>query len=182
MVILLALLAYAGIMLVRPSVPGSKDINPEEEHARLKVAYQSVLAKATAIRTMGDGIQKPEVRATVRRIADQSDQILTAMREDQQFVAAPLFSEQLLPPTEDLLESSIRLSRRGIKSADELLVRNETQDLPMIEQAAQTFYERMHCDSIVDLAALVVTLARNSDSDGGNSPQAIAVNGYLGGD
>jgi hypothetical protein len=128
--------------------------SPAESAEKADLAYQTSLAKVAAIRELATRVQKEGTRDLVLRIADQSDRILAAMKEDNNLAAAPLFLEQLLEPTEALLETYVRLSTRGVKAADELLARNESQDLPMIERAARTFFEKMHRDSIVDLAAL----------------------------
>jgi hypothetical protein len=162
--IVLAILAYVGIVLVRPQSAARKGDSPAEAAEKEQLAYQTSVAKVAAIRELATRIQKEGTRDLVVRIADQSDRILAAMKEDNNFTAAPLFLEQLLEPTEALLETYVRLSTRGVKAADELLARNESQDLPMIERAARTFFEKMHRDSIVDLAALSDVLEFNLEN------------------
>lgn len=162
--ILLAVAAYAGIVLVRPQVAARKGDTAEDTLEKANLAFETSLAKVAAIRELATRIQKEGTRDLVLRIADQSDRILAAMREDNNQAAAPLFLEQLLEPTEALLETYVRLSTRGVKAADELLARNESQDLPMIERAARNFFEKMHRDSIVDLAALSEVLEFNLET------------------
>jgi hypothetical protein len=162
--IVLAVLAYVGIVLVRPQMAARRGDSPAESAEKATLAYQTSLAKVAAIRELATRVQKEGTRDLVVRIADQSDRILAAMKEDNNQTAAPLFLEQLLEPTEALLETYVRLSTRGVKAADELLHRNESQDLPMIERASRTFFETMHRDSIVDLAALSEVLEFNLEN------------------
>jgi 5-bromo-4-chloroindolyl phosphate hydrolysis protein len=162
--IVLAVAAYVGIVLVRPQVGGRRGDTAAEAAEKAALAYQTSLTKVATIRGLAARVQKEGTRDLVLRISDQSDRILAAMKEDNNFAAAPLFLEQLLEPTESLLETYVRLSTRGVKAADELLARNESQDLPMIERAARNFFERMHRDSIVDLAALSEVLEFNLEN------------------
>jgi ABC-type transport system involved in cytochrome bd biosynthesis fused ATPase/permease subunit len=162
--IVLALAAYVGIVLVRPTVGRPRGDTAEEAAEKATLAYETSVAKVATIRGLAARVQKEGTRDLVLRICDQSDRILAAMKEDNNFKAAPLFLEQLLEPTEALLETYVRLSTRGVKAADELLARNESQDLPMIERAARNFFERMHRDSIVDLAALSEVLEFNLEN------------------
>jgi hypothetical protein len=162
--IVLAVLAYVGIVLVRPQVAARRGDSAADNAERETLAYETSLEKVASIRELETRIDKEGTRDLVLRIADQSDRVLAAMSEDNNRTAAPLFLEQLLEPTEALLESYVRLSTRGIKAADEQLARNESQDLPMIERATRNFYERMHRDSIVDLEALSEVLEFNLET------------------
>lgn len=162
--IVLAIAAYIGIVLVRPRVDRTAVDTKEQITERATIAYQTSLTKAAQIRSLATRIQKDAPRETTLHIADQADRILAAMKEDGNLTAAPLFLEQLLEPTDELLENYVRLSTRGVTAANELLTRNETQDLPMIEQAARNFFEKMHRDSIVDLAALSEVLEFNLET------------------
>ena len=86
------------------------------------------------------------------------------IREDGNLAAAPLFNDLLLAPARSLLMEYVRLSNRGIRSADDLLEKTETHDLPRIEEAIDTFYERLHRSHVVDLATLSEVLELNLES------------------
>jgi hypothetical protein len=93
------------------------------------------------------------------------------MRVDRNLAAAPLFNDQVLEPVASLLTEYVRLSTRGVRSADELLEKTETRDLPMVEQALAAFYETLHRSSVVDLAALGDVLEINLESFAASAPR-----------
>ncbi|MDP9369359.1 MAG: hypothetical protein M3Q03_13980, partial [Chloroflexota bacterium] len=107
-------------------------------------AYQAAVAEAAAIRVLVPRIGKPAVREQVGNILNRTIRVLVVMREDRNLAALPLFDQQLLEPFHSLLIEYVRLSDRGIRSADGLLEKIETRDLPMVEQAVDAFYEQLH--------------------------------------
>jgi hypothetical protein len=117
-------------------------------------SFQAALANVEAISGLQSTIAKPAVREQVGRILDQIARVLAVMREDRNFAVAPLFNDHLLTPVRALLTEYVRLSNRGVTSAGDLLDRTESHDLPRIERAVQTFYERLHRSHVVDLATL----------------------------
>ncbi len=131
---------------------------------RQHLAYQAAVANTAAIRALAPRMAKPAVREQVGRILNQSARVLLVMREDRNLVAVPLFNEQLLEPLRSLLIEYVRLSDRGIRSADTLLEKIETHDLPMVEQAVDAFYEQLHRAHVVDLATLGEVLEFNLES------------------
>jgi hypothetical protein len=147
----LAAVTYAGFALLRPR---SKRDEPVDEAHRQKLAFQAALANVEAISGLQSTIAKPAVREQVGRILDQIARVLAVMREDRNFAVAPLFNDHLLTPVRALLTEYVRLSNRGVTSAGDLLDRTESHDLPRIERAVQTFYERLHRSHVVDLATL----------------------------
>lgn len=156
--------AYLGVVLIRPQVAARPEDTVEESAERAALAYETAIAKVEAIRGLAARVQKEGTRDLVVRIADQSDRSLAAMKEGSNVAAAPLFLEQLLEPAEALLETYVRFSARGVKAADELLARNEGQDLPMIERASRQFFERLQREGGVDLTALREVLEFNLES------------------
>lgn len=156
----LAVAAYAGAVLMRPqsSVPGPVPGGIVDEIQR---DYGAAIAHLASIREHEARIASPDVRGQVGRIADTLEATLAAMVEDQNLVAAPLFNDQLVEPFDALLAGYVRLTSRGVRSADEAIAKVETHDFPMIEEAARTFHDRVHRANVVDLAALGEVLELN---------------------
>ena len=148
----LAVSTYASLVLLRPRRAGRDRTG--EEASREQLAYQAALANAATIRTLARRIAKPAVRAHVDRIADQIERTLAAMREDRNLAAAPIFNEHVLEPFAALLTQYVHLVARGVRSADGLLAKTETRDLPMIERRVAECYEQLHRGNLIDLATL----------------------------
>jgi hypothetical protein len=144
----LAVVTYAAMVLLWPRGNG----NEANEAQRQQRAFQAALANAEAIRVLQPCIAKPSARYLVGRILERTDQVLAVMREDNNLTAAPLFNDHLLSPTRSLVKEYVRLSKRGISGASDLLEKIETQTLPHIERTIDTFYERLHRSHVVDLA------------------------------
>ena len=157
----LAAATYAGFALLRPLPELDRAV--DEAH-RQHLAFQAAFANAEAIRALQPGIANPAAREQVGRILDRIAQVLAVMREDGNLAAAPLFNDHLLAPARALLTEYVRLSNRGISSAGDLLEKTETHDLPRIERAIDTFYERLHRSHVVDLATLSEVLELNLES------------------
>jgi hypothetical protein len=145
---LLAMASYAAMVTLWPrrNGQGSRDAQ------QLQCAFQAALANAEAIREIQPWIASPSARYQVGRILERTDQVLAVMQEDRNLTAAPLFNDHLLTPTCSLVMEYVRLSKRGISSATDLLEKTETHTLPRIERAIDTFYERLHRSHVVDLA------------------------------
>ncbi|MDQ3541892.1 MAG: hypothetical protein M3440_14520 [Chloroflexota bacterium] len=157
----LAIAAYAGARLLRPR------LEPDAPADALAVDVQrdhgQAVAHLASIREHEARIANPAVRDQVARIADTLECTLAAMVEDQNLAAAPLFNDQLLDPFDALLTQYVRLSTRGVRSADGAIEKTERHDFPMIETAARSFYEKLHRSTVVDLAALGEVLELNID-------------------
>lgn len=160
LVLALAAATYVGIIWIRPP---ADDATVAETH-RQEFAFQAALANSEAIRALQPRITRPATREQVGRINDRVTQILAVIREDGNLAAVPLFNDLLLAPARALLTEYVRLSNRGIRSAGDLLEKTETHDLPRIEQAVDTFYERLHRSHVVDLATLSEVLDLNLES------------------
>jgi hypothetical protein len=149
----LAVAIYAGMRLLQPSRQRRRDAANDDagwqEHA-----YQTALANVATIRALASRTAKPAVRDQLGRIADQTDRILAVMREDHNLAAAPLFNDRLLERFVPLLAKYVRLSTRGVRSADAVIEKTEAHELPLFEQAAVAFYEQYHRGDVGDLAAL----------------------------
>ncbi len=158
----LAVVTYVGVVLLPKRRP--KQDETIDAARRQHLAFQAALANTATIRALMPRIAKPAVREQVGRILNRSARVLLVMREDRNLVAAPLFNEQLLEPFRSLLIEYVRLSDRGIRSAGEVLEKIETRDLPMVEQAVDAFYERLHRAHVVDLATLGEVLEFNLES------------------
>jgi len=157
----LAVVTYTAIVLLRPRpIP---DATVEEAH-RQHLALQEAIANAEAIRVLHTRIANPAAHEQVGRILNRIAQVMAVMLEDGALAAMPLFNDRLLAPVRALLTEYVRLSSREISSAQELLEKTETHDLPRIERAIETFYERLHRSHIVDLATLSEVLDINLDS------------------
>ncbi len=138
---------------------------------RQHLAYQAAVAEAAAIRVLVPRIGKPAVREQVGNILNRTIRVLVVMREDRNLAALPLFDQQLLEPFHSLLIEYVRLSDRGIRSADGLLEKIETRDLPMVEQAVDAFYEQLHRPHVVDPATLGEVLEFNLESIAATTPR-----------
>ena len=159
----LAVTAYLGVELLRPR-RGRLPAPTADETRQQRRAYQAALANAGAIRALAPRIAEPVVRQRVGRIVDRIDQTLTVMRLDGTLAAAPVLNDHLLEPCLALLTEYVRLASRGVTSAEPLLEKTETHDLPLIERAADDFYELLHRAHVVDLATLGDVLELNLES------------------
>lgn len=157
----LAVVAYAGIALLPPRL--THDAPIDEAH-RQRLAYQAARDNTEAIRALQPRIANPAVREQVGRILDQATRVLAVIREDDNLAVAPLFNDHVLAPARALLTEYVRLLNRGVSSAGDLLDKAETHDLPLIERAIDTFYERLHRSHVVDLATLSEVLELNLET------------------
>ena len=153
----IAMVTYAGFVLLRPRQAHDVTDEPHRQH----LACQEALANAEAIRALQPRIAEPAVREQVGCILERITQVLAVMREDGNLTALALFNDHLLVPARALLTEYVRLSNRGISSAGDLLEKTETHDLPRIGRAIDTFYERLHRSHMVDLATLGEVLELN---------------------
>ncbi|MGH2558236.1 MAG: LuxR C-terminal-related transcriptional regulator [Thermomicrobiales bacterium] len=141
--ILLSVATFAGIVLLWPQTERSQS-DSVDGAGRLDLAYQTAVDHAASVRTFEPRITKPAVHERVVRIADKTDRVLAAIREDGNLVEARDFTDQILEPLDVLLTEYVRLSTRGVRSANAILEQTEACDLPMMEQAIDDFYERLH--------------------------------------
>jgi hypothetical protein len=162
----LAIATYTAVLWVWPRA-GEDEIVDEADSQQ--VALEAALANAMVLDSLQRRIPKPEVREQVGRILDRSAQVLAVIQEDGTLAAAPLFNDYLLTPVRALLTEYVRLSGRGISSAGALLEKTEKHDLPLIERAIDTFYERLHRSHVIDLAILGEVLELNLESIGTTS-------------
>jgi hypothetical protein len=86
------------------------------------------------------------------------------MRLDGKLDRATVFNDQLLELCRSILTEYVVLSGRKIKSARTVLEKIETHDLPLIERAADDFYENLHRQEMIDLATLSEVLELNLES------------------
>jgi hypothetical protein len=156
----LAVITYVSIVWLGPR----RQDQATTETNRQRLALQSALANTEALGMLQQRIPKPAVREQVGRILDRIARILEVIREDGNLVAAPIVNDHLLVPFRALMTEYVRLSNRDISSAGELLEKTETQDLPRLERALETFYERLNRSHMIDLATLGDMLDVNLDS------------------
>lgn len=158
--ILLAAAVYIGMVLARPQLEPAPDTSGEEH----RVAFESARRNLDAVRRLEPRVARADVRAQVERIGNRVGQVLAVIEEDRLFAAAGPFNERLVEPFAVLLDEYVRLSSRGLRSAQPLLERAESHDLPMLERAIDTYYERLHRGSLVDLATHAEMLEINVES------------------
>jgi hypothetical protein len=151
---------YIGIVLVRPQLQPAPE-PPADEH---RLAYEAAIRHLESVRRLEPHVARPEVRARVRNIVNRVEQVLAVMEEDHMLAAATPFNERLVEPFAVLLDEYVRLSGRRVRSAERLLERAESHDLPLIERAVDTFYERLHRSTLVDLATHRDLLELNIES------------------
>jgi hypothetical protein len=156
----LAVTTYAGIAWLWPRPQDQATTETD----RQRLALQLALANTESLRTLQQRIPKPEVREQVGRILDRIARILEVIREDGKLVAAPIVNDHILVPFLALLTEYVRLSNRDISGAGDLLEKTEAQDLPRLERALDTFYERLNRSHMVDLATLGEMLDVNLES------------------
>jgi hypothetical protein len=134
------------------------------DRRRHESAYVTAVSNTAAIRALLPSVSDPAVRDQIGRILVRCDRILKAIDEDKNLAAAPLFNERLLEPFIAFLTNYVRLAKRNVKSAGDLLAKAESHDLPMFERAADDFFERLHRALVVDLATLADILELNLES------------------
>jgi hypothetical protein len=168
--ILLAAAVYIGMVLARPQLEPAPDASGEEH----RVAFESARRNLDAVRRLEPRVGKADVRAQVERIANRAGQVLAVIEEDRMFAAAGPLNERLVEPFAVMLDEYVRLSGRGLRSAQPLLERTESHDLPMLERAFDTYYERLHRGKLVDLATHAEMLEINVESLDRISPRRSA--------
>jgi hypothetical protein len=164
--ILLAVATYIGIALMRPAREPAIDTSDLEQ----KLAFQSAVLHLAAIRDLESQVPKQEIQAQIHRIAGRIVQVLEVMDEDKMLGAAVPFNERLLEPFHMLLAEYVRLSARGVKTAEHLLQKAETHDLPLIERAVESFYEKLNRGIVIDLATHAEILSLDIESLDSHSP------------
>lgn len=127
-------------------------------------AHAAAFARARDLRALAPRIAKPAVRDLVGRILDWVDRILAAMTEDQDLGQIPGLDTCLLEPLHDLLSTYLRLAQREVVSAGDVLARIESHDLPLILEAVEDVYERLHGRHLTDLATMSELMALNLES------------------
>ena len=165
----LAVLVFVGGVALRSG--RRRPDKPGDDARSRHLAYEAALANVAAIRALAPRIARPAAREQVGRIIDRSAQVLSVMRADANLTAAPLFNDQLMAPFRALLTEYVRLSIRDVRSAAAVLEQTETHDLPMIEQAVDAFYERLHRAQVIDLATLRDILEVNLESISAATPR-----------
>lgn len=158
----LAVAVYAAVTLLRPRA--AEDAAADAEGQAALAAYKEALTRAQEIRLSAGRIGKPAVKAEALAFCDRADQVLAAIQADDNLPAAPIFLDRLLNPTRELVDDYVRLAARAVPGSEAALIRSETHDLPLVRKAADSFYEQLHRDSLVDLAALSETLEFNLDN------------------
>jgi hypothetical protein len=137
------------------SVPGatSRSSVSKSERPFPASALASVDERIQRLWGVAEQIPDGTVREQAFRICAAADRIAAAMaadRTDERTVT--WFDDRLLAPTESLFSGYLRLTRRGVASADETLRRVETQNFPLIESRLDTLYQQLHRGDVVDLA------------------------------
>jgi hypothetical protein len=136
-------------------------------------AYEEAVTSVAAMRDLAREIATQPVREQVDRILDRADRILTVARLDGKLDRAAVFNVHLLELVRSILTDYVVLSTREIRSAGELLEKIETHALPLIEQAADDFYEQLHRREVIDLATLSDVLELNLDSIRASTPRRV---------
>ncbi len=159
-------------MSSRPIVPGDANwwpwkqwpANDIREATREEQTYAAAFARAQTLRALTARIAKPAVHNQVNLIVSRVDLILRAMADDGDFSQIPVLDSCLLEPLRELLSTYLLLAERGVQSAGEVLARIESHDLPLILEAVDDFYERLHSRQLTDLAAMSELIEFNLES------------------
>lgn len=153
----LAVATYAGVALVRRERSDRAAAGGDDRRSPIAIMMNHV----AALRRLEARVAKPEVRGQVGRIAAGSERVAQAICEDEDQAAARLFAEQVLAPVVALLTEYVRLTTRGVASAAGVVERTEARDLPLVEQAIDDIYERLHRSSLAELATTAELLELN---------------------
>jgi hypothetical protein len=95
-----------------------------------------------------------EVRESARATYVLLARIVEALRLDEnKRAAAPAVLEKYIAPTHELLREYVKLSSRGIETAEEELAAAESA-LPVIERRLDNLFNRLHEDDIISLAVI----------------------------
>ena len=135
-----------------------REATPEER------VYATAFARVQALRAITARITQPAVHDQVARILDRIDSILKAMADDRDLSQVSVLDSCLVEPLHDLLKIYLRLAERRIQSAGEVLAHIESHDLPLIRDAVDDFYERLHSRHLTDLAAMSELIKFNLES------------------
>ena len=126
--------------------------------------YAAAFARALDLRALTPRIVDPAVRTQMDRILVRVDQILTAMADDRDMSKIPVFDACLLEPLHELLAAYVRLVERGVQSGGDVLAWTESHDLPLILEALDDFFERLHSRHLTDLATMSELIELNLES------------------
>ena len=145
--------------ILRSFVPGSTapadrrpPAGPVADVTRPAVSIETVEKRVQRLWRIARQLPEGAVRDQAFRIcvaADRIAEVMAADRTDAQTVA--WFDDRLLAPAESLLSGYLRLSSRGIESADATLRRIEEQNLPQIESRLDGLYDQLHRGDVIDL-------------------------------
>lgn len=112
-------------------------------------------ARVARIRRLADQIAKPAARRQALGLATTAERILFALAEDGHRLPdaqlARTFLDRHLTTTETILERYVRLSARGVLSAEATLTKVEEHDLPLLARKLTDLYERLHRGDVIDL-------------------------------
>jgi hypothetical protein len=130
--------------------------------ARAITQCEDRIADLTRLTEPVGRLTKPDVYQRITRIVQALGRIAAVIKHDpDKRKAARPFLELWVKPIQALLEQYVRLSTRGIKSAQDELTRIEQADLPMIEDRLAQLYEDLHRGDLIDLEVGSETLSLN---------------------
>ncbi|MGH2561209.1 MAG: 5-bromo-4-chloroindolyl phosphate hydrolysis family protein [Thermomicrobiales bacterium] len=110
------------------------------------------IGRVAGLRRAALNIENQGARAQTLRICATADNILAALAEEgRESRLAREFLDQYLSPARTIVSQYVRLSSRGVATAQPALERVETHDLPLIERRMSELYDRIHRGDVIDL-------------------------------
>jgi hypothetical protein len=145
--VLLALVAFAGLALLRPGERTTTAPNVPPATASLREGAAIVAATAK----LGGEIPSPAIAGRVREITGAAERILAVLAEDRHDPqTVRTFVDRYLLPSQRLLTQHVRLSERGVASAAPALAKIEEADLPLLERKLGELYDALHRGYVID--------------------------------
>lgn len=124
----------------------------EQPSADVRALIAGGETKVDGMRAQARRIGKPDVRDRALAICASADRILGVLDEfPSERQLARDFVDRYLTPAEAIVSRYVRLSSRGISTAEPTLVKVETEDLPLLDGKMRELYDRLHRGDLIDL-------------------------------
>jgi len=133
----------------QPAAPAAATPPREGEVAQLVAGG---VAEVAQIRALALRIGKPQVREQALNVAASADRILAVLAEHPDDAQpARDFIVRYVKPTQTIVSQYVRLTSRGVSSAEPVLAKVEAHDLPLLDEKMDELYERLHRGDVIDL-------------------------------
>lgn len=142
---------YLGVRLLLPEA--DPEIAPGVRRSQFVTGLAALEQRLVRVTQLGGGVVKPDVRRRVDSLIATSGRVIAHVREDPADlpIARPLL-ELYLDSTHSILTNYVRLSSRGVASAEEPLAKAENEAVPLLEAKVTELYDQLQREEVVALS------------------------------